>query len=358
MAVNIMKKRYEKRILMSPEVILKITKIDELKGLWRGGISINPQILGKLKKSIIITSTGSSTRIEGSKMTDEEIERFLNALKINPPENRDEEEVAGYANLLGRIFDNWNKLKLSESTILQFHEILLHYSKKDGLHKGKYKTKENLVVAYNKKGEQITIFKPTEPWLAKKEMDDVLYWTDEAFREEKLHPILIIANFIFEFLAIHPFTDGNGRLSRALTNLLLLQAGYEYIPYVSLEEIIEDKKDAYYSSLRQTQRNHKNENENIGPWLNFFLDTLLIQAKRAEEIMKNDNPVKLLSKRQLEVYELFEEESLSVLEIKRKLNIPEQTIKQALRRLVSLKLIEVLGLGRGTKYLKLKNNIK
>lgn len=349
-----MKERYEKRILMSSEIILKITKIDELKGLWRGGIAINPQILLKLKKSIIITSTGSSTRIEGANMTDEEIEKFLKALKVNPPENRDEEEVAGYANLLGRIFDNWNKLKLSESSILQFHEILLHYSKKDNLHKGKYKTKENLVVAYNKKGEQVTIFKPTEPWLVKKEMDDVLYWAGEAFEEKKNHPVLIIANFIFEFLAIHPFTDGNGRLSRALTNLLLLQAGYEYIPYVSLEEIVEDKKDEYYKSLRQTQKNHKTNNENIGPWLNFFLDTLLIQAEKAEELMKNDDPTKLLSGRQLEVFSLFEDEPLSVFDIKEKLSIPEQTIKQSLRRLVSLKLIQVLGLGRGTKYIKIK----
>jgi Fic family protein len=132
---------------------------------------------------------------------------------------------------------------------------------------------------------------------------------------------LIIANFIFEFLAIHPFIDGNGRLSRALTNLLLLQAGYEYIPYVSLEEITEDKKDEYYASLRQTQKNHKTNNENIDPWLNFFLDTLLIQARKAEELMKNDDPTKLLSGRQLEVFSLFEGESLSVIQIKEKLNI-------------------------------------
>lgn len=349
-----MKERYEKRIILSPEFILKISKIDELKGLWRGGLSINSKILGKLKKSIIITSTGSSTRIEGSKMTDEEIERFLASLKINPPENRDEEEVAGYADLLGRVFDNWESLKLRESTILQFHEILLHFSKKDNLHKGKYKTKENLVVAYNKNGEQVTIFEPTEPWLVKKEMDDILYWVDEAFSEKKLHPILIIANFIFEFLAIHPFTDGNGRLSRALTNLLLLQSGYEYVPYISMEEIIEDRKDEYYSSLRHTQKNHKTENENIGPWLDFFLDTLLIQAEKAEELMKNDDPTKLLSERQSEVFSLFEDAPLSVLDIKNRTNIPEQTIKQSLRRLVSLKLVEVLGLGRGTKYLKSK----
>ncbi|MEK7576606.1 MAG: Fic family protein [Patescibacteria group bacterium] len=350
-----MKERYEKRIPLTSEIVSKITKVDELKGLWRGGLAINPQILGRLKKSVIITSTGASTRIEGAKMTDEEIERFLKSLKSNPPENRDEEEVAGYADLLARVFDNWQKLKLSESLVLSFHEILLHYSKKDKLHKGHYKTKENLVVARNKKGEQVTIFKPTEAWLTKKEMDDVLYWTNTALAEKKLHPILIIANFVFEFLAIHPFSDGNGRLSRALTNLLLLQAGYEYIPYISLEEIIEEKKDDYYTSLRQTQKQHKTVHEDLTPWVHFFLDTLLTQAERAQELMENDDPTKLLSGRQLEIYGLFAGEPLSVMDVKGKLpHIPEVTIKQALSRLVSLKLPERIGLGRGTRYVKSK----
>ncbi len=354
-----MKERFEKRIPIIPETVIKLGQIDDLKGQWRGGIAINPQILGKLKKSVIITSTGASTRIEGAKMTDVEIERFLNALKSNPPENRDEEEVAGYANLLGRIFDNWKTLKLSESYILQFHEILLHYSKKDELHKGKYKSKENRVVARNKEGVQVTIFEPTEPWLVKKEMDDVLFWANETLEQKTLHPLLIIANFIFEFLAIHPFEDGNGRLSRALTNLLLLKAGYEYISYVSLEEIIEDKKDAYYASLRQSQKNHKTDKENIGPWLTFFLGVLFEQAKRAQELMENDDPTKLLSERQLQVFSLFKTESLAVMEIKKKLpKVPEATIKQVLARLVSLKLIERIGLGRATRYIKSKSTIQ
>lgn len=349
-----MKERYEKRIPLTSEILGKISKIDELKGLWRGGLNINPQILKRLKKSVIITSTGASTRIEGANMSDEEVERFLNALKSNPPENRDEEEVAGYANLLGRVFDNWKKFKLTESTILSFHEILLHYSKKDDLHKGKYKTKENLVVAVNRQGEQAVIFKPTEAWLTKKEMDDVIYWTNVATSEKKLHPLLIVANFIFEFLAIHPFLDGNGRLSRALTNLLLLQAGYEYVPYISLEEIVEEMKDDYYASLRRTQKLHKTEHEDITAWVNFFLDTLLLQANKAKELMENDDPTKLLSPRQIDVYALFDgTESLAVMDIKDKLsNIPEVTIKQALSRLVSLKLIERIGLGRSTRYTK------
>lgn len=357
-----MQDRFQKRIPVTPETVIKLGQIDDLKGQWRGGIAINPQILGKLKKSVIITSTGASTRIEGAQMTDIQIEHFLNALKSNPPENRDQEEVAGYANLLGRIFDNWKTLKLSESFILQFHEILLHYSKKDELHKGKYKSKENRVMARNNEGLQVTIFEPTEPWLVKKEMDDILYWTNETLRENSLHPLLVIANFIFEFLAIHPFEDGNGRLSRALTNLLLLKAGYEYIPYISLEEIIEDKKDAYYTSLRQSQKNHKTKEkgkeENIGPWLAFFLDVLLEQAKKAQELMENDDPTKLLSERQQQVFSLFNAtESLAVLEIKKKLpEVPEATIKQALARLVSLKLIERIGLGRATRYVKSKKS--
>jgi Fic family protein len=351
-----MKKRYEKRIILTSEIVSKLTQIDELKGLWRGGISINPQILNRLKKSVIITSTGASTRIEGVKMNDKQIERFLNALKSNPPENRDEEEVAGYANLLGRVFDNWQKIKLSESTILQFHEILLHYSRKDELHKGKYKRKENLVVAHNEQGEEIVIFRPTEAWLTKKEMDDVLYWAEESFSEKEIHPVLIIANFVFEFLAIHPFSDGNGRLSRALTNLLLLKSGYEYIPYISLEEIIEERKEEYYFSLRQTQKHHKTESEDITAWLNFFLDALLLQAQKAKELMENDDPTKQLSGRQAEVFVLFVDSiPLSVLDIKEKMpHIPEVTIKQSLARLVSLKLIERIGLGRSTRYLKSK----
>lgn len=314
-----------------------------------------PTYTRKTKKTVIITSTGASTRIEGVKMTDAEIEKFLKSVKFNAPENRDEEEVAGYADLLGRIFDNWQTMKLSESLILTFHGLLLQYSQKDQLHKGKYKTKENLVVAQNKEGEQVVIFRPTEAWLIKKEMDDAMFWTDEVFSEKKLHPVLIIANFIFEFLAIHPFSDGNGRISRALTNLLLLQNGYEYASYVSLEEIVEERIDAYYYSLRQTQSDHKTENENIGPWLDFFLDTLLTQAERASELIANDDPVKLLSGRQSEIYKLFTEVSssvsLSVLDIKEKLvHIPDITIKQALSRLVVLGLIERNGLGRGTRY--------
>lgn len=351
--------RFVKRIKITSEILNKITKIDSFKGFWRGGLQLSPQILGRLKKSVIITSTGASTRIEGAKMNDEEIARLLRGLKSQKPVGRDAEEVAGYADLLGRIFDNHKTLKLTEGRILQFHKILLNFSSKDQVHKGKYKSKDNIVVAINEEGKQVVLFKPTPPYLVKKEMDDVIFWTNRELDTKERHPLLIIANFIFEFLAIHPFTDGNGRLSRALTNLLLLKAEYSYIPYISLDEIIEEKQSEYYLALRATQKNHKTDKEDITPWLEFILDALAEQTIRAEKLMGSEDMEKLLSEKQLKIYHLFDKnDTLSILEIGKELKekIPRVTVKQVLARLVVLKLIERIGLGRSTRYRKI--NIK
>ena len=348
--------RFNKRIKINSEILQKISEIDELKGHWQGGLKLAPQILARLKASVIVTSTGASTRIEGSNMNDAEIEKLLRGLKSNIPKGRDSEEVAGYADLLARIFDNYKTFKLTEGQILQFHDILLKFSEKDKTHKGKYKNKDNIVIARNKNGEEIVLFKPTPPYLVKKEMDDVLFWTNKELNEKSSHPLLVIINFIFEFLAIHPFDDGNGRLSRALTNLLLLQSGYSYIPYVSLEEIIEEKQTEYYLSLRQTQKLHKTEDENISAWIIFMLDVLLIQAKKAKSLLEDDQPEKILSPKQLEIWNLFKNsKTLSTKEIDEILGnvIPLVTIKQVLSRLVKLKLIERIGLGSSTRYRKI-----
>lgn len=347
-----MKKRFDKRIHLTPEMLQKIARIDELKGLWHGSEKMSPHVLKQLKTSVIITSTGSSTRIEGSKMSDEEVARLIRGLKTKSPKGRDAEEVAGYADLLGRIFDNYKTLKLTEGQILQFHEILLHFSSKDQLEKGKYKSSDNIVVARDK-GEEVVLFRPTEPYLVKKEIDDVLTWTHASLKKGETHSILVIANFIFEFLAIHPFHDGNGRISRALTNLMLLQSGYSYTPYVSLEEIIEDRREAYYLSLRGAQHHHKTENEDITTWILFLLDILLLQAESARNLIEKNEPEQFLSKRQLVVIQLFEDNRvLSPKEIFEELKgeVPLPTIKQSLARLVKLRLIKRIGLGRATRY--------
>lgn len=350
-----MNSHFDKRIKVTPEMVQKIARIDELKGMWKGSAKLSPHKLSQLKMSVIITSTGASTRIEGSQMNDEEVARLIRGLKVKPPKGRDAEEVAGYADLLGRIFDNYKTLKLTDGQILQFHEILLHFSSKDHIEKGKYKSSDNIVVARDRDGKEIILFRPTPPWLVKKEMDDVLDWTNKVLDKKSAHPILVIANFIFEFLAIHPFHDGNGRLSRTLTNLLLLQQGYAYIPYVSLEEIIENRKEPYYFSLRGAQRFHKTDHENIETWITFLLEVLLQQAETAQDLIESDKPEQILSEKQIAVLRLFDTNKiLSPKDIfaLTKDSVPFPTIKQALARLVKLNLIKRIGLGRATRYQK------
>jgi Fic family protein len=349
--------RFNNRIPLSQDILAKIAKIDQFKGLWQGSLRLSPQILGRLKAFVIITSTGASTRIEGAKMTDEEIARFLRGLDSNPPKNRDEEEVAGYADLISRIFDSWKTIKLTEGWIQQFHSILLQFSKKDKLHKGKYKDTDNTVVMENDKGEQVVLFAPTPPFLVKAEMQAVIDWTNEQLEKGEIHPLLVITNFIFEFLAIHPFSDGNGRVSRALTNLLLLHAGYSYVPYVSLDEIIERTKADYYLALRATQKNHKTSHEDISSWVNYLLNALVEQADSARKLMDEDQPEKLLSAKQKEVFELFAEgKTMGVAEVVALLEgeMQRETVKQALSRLVKLKLLERVGQGRGTRYVRVQ----
>jgi Fic family protein len=348
--------RFNKRIPLSQDILARISKIDQFQGLWQGSLRLSPQILGRLKAFVIITSTGASTRIEGAKMTDEEIARFLRGLKENAPKGRDQEEVAGYADLIGRIFDSWKTMKLTEGWVQQFHSILLQFSEKDKFHKGKYKDGDNKVVMENDKKQDIVLFEPTHSYLVKGEMLAAMEWTNQQLETRQIHPLLVIANFIFEFLAIHPFSDGNGRVSRALTNLLLLQAGYSYVPYVSLDEIIEKTKIDYYLALRATQKNHGTDHEDITPWVDYFLTALSEQTERARKIMDEDQPEKLLSEKQKEVFQLFTEgKEMGVAEVVALLEgrIERETIKQALSRLMKLKLLERIGQGRGTRYIKI-----
>ena len=290
-------------------------------------------------------------------MTDDEIARFLRGLNTKTPHGRDEQEVAGYANLIGRVFDSWKTMKLSEGWIYQFHSILLQFSEKDKFHMGKYKDSDNKVIMMNKQKQDVVLFEPTHSYLVKGEMLSAMEWTNDQLEKREIHPLLVIANFIFEFLAIHPFSDGNGRVSRALSNFLLLKAGYGYVPYVSLDEIIEQTKVDYYLALRATQKNHGTDHENITPWVDYFLNALAEQTDRARKIMDNDQPEKLLSEKQKAVFELYREgkimgvaEVVALLEGK----IERETVKQALSRLVKLKLLERVGQGRGTRYVKLK----
>lgn len=333
---------------------IKIAGIAEFKGMFVQGINVSPQILNRMKKSTIITSTGASTRIEGSMMTDKEVEKLLNNIQVQKLKDRDSQEVAGYAELMKIIFDSYEDIVFSENTILNLHNILLKYSEKDSHHKGRFKTSSNKVVARDGDGNESVVFNPTKPYLTPIEMKDLIEWTIINIDGKEFHPLLVIANFVLEFLSIHPFKDGNGRLSRALTNLLLLQKGYKYVMYESHEKLIENSKVQYYLALRKSQERIKAKDNDIAPWVEYFFGILYKQAENVKKIMDSKPAENMLSSNQEKTLKLFDKfEEITTMIVVKELKIARPTVKQILSRLVELKFIEKSGENRGTKYRKI-----
>lgn len=336
------------------EIWLKITQIDSLRGKWEGSTKLSPHILGRLKQSVLITSTGASTRIEGAKLSDLEVEKMLRGISIQKMDNRDEQEVRGYYELLQNVFNSWESLSFNENLIKHFHKELLKYVEKDVFHRGEYKKKENAVLMVNDAGESVgVLFETTKAYLTQKEMNELVDWTKTVFEQKKLHPLLIIANFLVEFLSIHPFEDGNGRLSRILTNLLLLQQGYVYMPYLSHEKIIEDNKPEYYLALRRSQKTMRTKKPDILSWINFFLDVVLSQSQSAIKLLAETNLESILSPKQILVWNFLQKMPTSTpKQIAEATGVPRPTINQVLNKLITLKAIERIGQGAATRYQK------
>ena len=348
--------KFEKRIQqLSGEIWAKVAQIDELKGQWTAGAKLSPQILGRLKRSVLVTSTGASTRIEGALLSDEDIEKLMRGISIQKFADRDKQEVKGYFEILQNVFDAWQTLRLNEGTIKHLHQEMLKYVDKDKLHRGQYKKKENKVHMIDAAGKSAGILFDTTPaYLTAKEMQELVEWTQEALGKENFHPLLVIGNFIVEFLKIHPFEDGNGRISRILTNFLLLQAGYLFMPYVSHEKLVEDNKPDYYMALRKSQRTLTTKREDISVWLEFFLTVILSQARSAVKLLTEEDIGKILSPKQLSVWEYLQTvEEATPGEISKKAKVARPTVNQVLDKLMHLKKVERIGLGRTTRYKKI-----
>ena len=354
---NIIKK-FDYRIKnIEPHIVSLLSYIDEAKGHFKASFNIGPQTVIMLKKSTLITSSGSSTRIEGSKLTDREVEKIMQGLSTSKFSDRDYQEVQGYLETLQNVFDNYQKLSFGENLILFLHKELLKYSEKDELQRGKYKQKENMVGVLDKDGKVAKIiFETTRAYLTPKETQELIFWTLEAIKEKRFHPLLIIANFIIEFLKIHPFEDGNGRLSRILTNLLLLKSEYSFCHYVSHEQIIERRKDEYYIALRKSQETFKKENETINPWLNFFLSVIKEQVEKSAELLEGnkENLEEILSPNQLKVWQfILQKNEVSPMEVAKSTKVALPTVRQSIGRLIKLGKIKKIGLGRSTRYKKI-----
>jgi len=354
--MNDITRKFDHRIKNpEPHIVALLAEIDGIRGEFKGGLRMTPQAITNLKRSTLITSAGASTRIEGAKLTDEEVEKVMHGLAVSKFADRDSQEVQGYLETLQNVFDSFQTLPLRESVITSLHNQLLKYSHKDDTHRGGYKKTENTVGVLGPDGKVAKImFETTPAFLTAKEMQELVEWTQDAMEKNRFHQLLIIANFIVEFLKIHPFEDGNGRLSRVLTNLLLLHSGYTFIQYVSHEQIIEHRKDEYYIALRKSQETFKTDHDTISPWLNFFLSVVREQATKALSYLQEEKIEDTLSPKQYEVWKYISNVGESGPgDIVKETGIALGTVRQALRSLVELGKIKRIGRGRGTRYVKI-----
>lgn len=337
-----------------------LSAIDRFGGEWsaiekREG----RQTLKELRSVATVQSTGASTRIEGSKMTDAEVQKLIENISIGKIEERDQQEVLGYYAVLDIIIESYQDINISESSIQNLHNQLLKYSGKDQWHKGKYKQNSNSVEATNPDGSKTIIFQTTSPGIETEiAMQKLIEWYNS---DNTTPPIIKTAVFVYDFVSIHPFQDGNGRLSRLLGTLLLLKYGYPWIQYVSFEHEIEGRKPEYYQVLMECQQ--QRPGEDVNTWVTFFVDCLNnIQHKLMEKLegQKRENQ---LSQREKVIYTFIDSHPGSKSgEIAEKLGFALPTVKRILTDMVNGKFLVKHGVGKGTNYttenlISIKTNI-
>ena len=335
------------RIDIDWDLIRQISLIDRFDASWTSIEKKEGQSLKQLKSIATVRSVGASTRIEGSKMSDEEVEVLLKEIDITKIKDRDSQEVIGYFETLDLISESYQDIEIKESSLKNLHNILLKLCTKDEWHKGDYKQHSNAVEAKMPDGTSRIIFRTTEAGLPTQDaMRTLIDWYDS---DNKTHPLVKCALFAYDLVSIHPFQDGNGRLSRLISTLLLLKHGYKWIQYVSFEHEIENRKTEYYRVLRscQTQR----PNENVTEWILFFFDALKnIQEQLIKKLEVRGVEAKLSPKEKSIVTFISNNAGCKSGEIAKKLGIPSPTVKRILPDLIDKKLIERHGIGPGTNY--------
>lgn len=338
---------------ITPEILNLIAEIDEFKGGWRAYQNLAPERLAALRHVATVESVASSTRIEGVKLSDRQVEALLQNLQQGQFSTRDEQEVAGYAEVMQLIFESYSSIPLTENHIKQLHSLLLRYSDKDHRHRGAYKTLANNIAAFDANGHALgVIFETTSPFDTPLQMQDLVEWVNQALKDQILHPLLIIAIFTVRFLAIHPFQDGNGRLSRILTTLLLLKAGYVYVPYSSLESVIENNKDGYYLALHRTQATLNQEQPQWQAWLTFFLRSMKKQKDNLlKKVERERHFLQALPQLAIDILELIKTNGrITTAEIIMATQANRATVRKRLEDLVRSNLILQHGKGKGTWY--------
>lgn len=335
-----------------------ISRIERFQGTFEATWFQRPALVENLKQASIITSSGASTRIEGAILSDEQVRELVEkGCRITDISSRSEREVAGYVEALNYIYDNFEKLTISEKTIRELHQLLTSKLTEDQLpskQRGAYKDIINDVVEIDSTtGEVIrTWFKTTPPGPATQAaMTGLVSGYNELVSGDESHPLIVIGGFIVHFLAIHPFRDGNGRLSRLLTTLLLLRHGYRWAQYSSHEKIVEDNKESYYVSLRNTQSTLEATQPEYGEWLDFFLKTVSIQADYLNNKMTKEPPAGVMNANEKHIFQVIEGAgTCKIAYILENTDMTRSGTKTLLKRLVDKGIIQKQGRGKGTTY--------
>lgn len=342
-------------IVITPEMLNNIAEIDRFMANWAGGIGRPTAAeLNVMRRVATIESVGSSNRIEGNRMTDAQIEELFSHINQQSFVTRDQQEVAGYSDLLNTIFENYSDIPLTENYIKQLHKILLAYSDKDECHRGEYKKDSNRVAAFDANGHEIgSIFETATPFDTPFLMEEIIKWTNNTLADRYFHPLITIGVFVVHFLAIHPFTDGNGRLSRALTVLLMLKSGYGYMPYVSMESVIEASKDTYYRALRGTQKTIWDGAVNYEPWLTFFVSALVKQKRHLEakiQKLQASNSKNLSATAQAVLSLFVDKREMTMPEIIAGIDKKPETVRKSVQTLVKTGRLAKQGITKGVIY--------
>lgn len=329
------------------KLIDSLSQVDRFDASWTSIEKKEGQSLKQLKSIATVRSVGASTRIEGSKMSDEEVDLLLSNLSIDKLQDRDSQEVAGYFDVLDEISNSYEHIRITENELQGLHNQLLKYSQKDSWHKGKYKQHSNNVEAKLADGSTQLVFQTMPPGFETEDaMRNLVDWYNN---DNETHSIIKSAIFSYEFVSIHPFQDGNGRLSRLIASLLLLKNGYTWIQYVSFEHEIENRKPEYYRVLRRCQA--LRPNENITTWIDFFMESLLSIQRQLMNKLEQTGIESGLSPKEKSVLAIIASyPGCKSGAIAKKLEIPNPTIKKILKSLIEKKLIGKHGVGPGTNY--------
>ena len=331
--------------MLTPEIVKKLTLISEYKGEQRLFIEAHKDELKELVEIAKIQSTEASNRIEGIFTADDRLKNLVQ--EKTTPRNRDESEIAGYRDVLNIIHENYDYIPINANYFLQLHRDLYKFvGNVDG---GVFKTGDNIIQEEDDKGNKKIRFRPVTAWETAESIDALC----EAYRDAKgdVDPLILNAMFILDFLCIHPFNDGNGRMSRLLTLLLLYQSDYIVGKYISIEKIIEESKEMYYEVLQDSSLNwHENEND-YKPFVNYMLGVIVNAYKEFEsrvELVTNPNLSKSDRIREIIKNHIGTITKSELLEMNP--DISDTTVQRALADLLKSGEIKKIGGGRYTKY--------